>query len=43
MCALMSTLQLIKAKSGLRRTDALVNRLIRLVVETGTITGMSRA
>ncbi|CAL1705805.1 unnamed protein product [Somion occarium] len=36
--AVSMTIYLIKAKSGLRRTDALVNRLIRLVVETGTIT-----
>ncbi|KAI0929976.1 hypothetical protein AcV5_006804 [Taiwanofungus camphoratus] len=36
--AIAMTIQLLKAKTGIPYTDALVNRIIRLVVETGTLT-----
>ncbi|PCH41666.1 hypothetical protein WOLCODRAFT_163296 [Wolfiporia cocos MD-104 SS10] len=38
LIAVSMTILLLKVKNGIRRTDALVNRAIQLVVETGTLT-----
>jgi len=38
MIAVSMTILLFKSKTGIARTDALINRVIRLVVETGTLT-----
>ena len=35
----MVALQLLKSKTGVRRSDDIVNRLVMLVLETGAMTG----
>ena len=37
--SLIMPLQLLKSKSGVRRSDDIVNRLVRLCLETGAMTG----
>lgn len=35
----LNTTQMLKRKTGIRKTDMMVNKIIRLVVETGSLTG----
>ncbi|PCH36443.1 hypothetical protein WOLCODRAFT_81797 [Wolfiporia cocos MD-104 SS10] len=41
LIAVSMVVLLLRRKSGIARTDALINRMVRLVVETGSLTGMS--
>ncbi|CCM05471.1 uncharacterized protein FIBRA_07692 [Fibroporia radiculosa] len=40
MIAIAMTYYLVRAKSGLRQPDAMINRLIQLVIETGSLTAI---